>query len=358
MTLREAVDRYVAWQRDHGARFRSSAETLDAFCRRIGVDRDCDTVGENEIRRFLAGKGALTRSRAVKYGTLAGFYGFALSRGHVSRIPMPPREAEPRPPEVAPSFIFTHEELRHLFRAAGGGRRRCLKLDVETFRTFLLLLYGAGLRSGEARRLTLADVDLDSAVLAVNRTKFYKSRLVPVGADLADELRRYAAIRTRRPLREGSASAFTRLPRRIAAEKGDRTSRLPCDASGGRNRHRQTRMPGALPAFAAPQLCHPPPDLLASRGGRRSNAPAGALDLSRPRQRGGHPGLHIDDPGLARRGRPPLRALRRTKPRPGCRAASERGRKPCLNATPLSAHGSSASSWSISRPSAIWRSIP
>lgn len=208
MTLREAVDRYVAWQRDHGAKFRSSAETLDAFCRRIGADRDCDTVGENEIRRFLAGKGALTRSRAVKYGTLAGFCGFALSRGHVSRIPMPPRETEPRPPEVAPSFIFTHEELRRLFRAAGGGRRRCLKLDVETFRTFLLLLYGAGLRSGEARRLTLADVDLVSAVLSVNGTKFYKSRLVPVGADLAGVLRRYAAIRTRRPLREGPASAF------------------------------------------------------------------------------------------------------------------------------------------------------
>ncbi|MDE0173277.1 MAG: hypothetical protein OXM60_07550, partial [Defluviicoccus sp.] len=159
MTLREAVDRYVAWQRDHGAKFRSSAETLDAFCRRIGVDRDCDTVSENEIRCFLTGDGPLTRSRAVKYGTLAGFYGFALSRSHVSRIPMPPREAEPRPPEVAPSFIFTHEELRRLFKAAGGGRRRCLKLDVETFRTFLLLLYGAGLRSGEARRLTVADVD-------------------------------------------------------------------------------------------------------------------------------------------------------------------------------------------------------
>ena len=38
MTLREAVDRYVAWQRDHGAKFRSSAETLDTFCRRIGED--------------------------------------------------------------------------------------------------------------------------------------------------------------------------------------------------------------------------------------------------------------------------------------------------------------------------------
>ena len=57
MTLREAVDRYVAWQRDHGAKFRSSAETLDTLCRRIGEDRDCDTLGEEEIRRFLAGKG-------------------------------------------------------------------------------------------------------------------------------------------------------------------------------------------------------------------------------------------------------------------------------------------------------------
>ena len=150
MTLREAVDRYVAWQRDHGAKFRSSAETLDTFCRQAGEDRDCDTVDEDDIRRFLAGKGVLTRTRAVKYGTLAGFYSFALSRGHVSRIPMPPREAEPRPPEVAPSFIFTHEELQRLFKAAGGGRRRCPKLDAETFRTFLFLLYGAGLRSGEA----------------------------------------------------------------------------------------------------------------------------------------------------------------------------------------------------------------
>ena len=208
MTLREAVDRYVAWQRDHGAKFRSSAETLDTFCRQAGEDRDCDTVDKDDIRRFLAGKGVLTRTRAVKYGTLAGFYSFALSRGHVSRIPMPPREAEPRPPEVAPSFIFTHEELQRLFKAAGGGRRRCPKLDAETFRTFLFLLYGAGLRSGEARRLTVADVNLDSAVLAVNDTKFYKSRLVPVGADLAGVLRRYAAIRTQRLFREGSASTF------------------------------------------------------------------------------------------------------------------------------------------------------
>ena len=109
---------------------------------------------------------------------------------------------------IALSFIFTHEELRRLFKAAGTGRRRCHKLDADTFRTFLLLLYAAALRSGEARRLTLADVDLDAAVLAVNDSKFYKSRLVPVGPDLVGELCRYVAIRTQRPLREGTASTF------------------------------------------------------------------------------------------------------------------------------------------------------
>ena len=212
MTLREAVDRYVAWQRDHGAKFHSSGQTLDTFCRQTGGDRDCDTVDEEDIRRFLAGKGALTRSRAVKYGTLAGFYSFAMSRGHVSRSPMPPRETEPRPPEVAPSFIFTHEELRRLFKAAGGGRRWCRKLDVETFRTFLLLLYGAGLRSGEARRLTMADMDLDSAVLTVNDTKFYKSRLVPVGADLAGVLRPLRRHPRPAPLARGPGLHLPRLP--------------------------------------------------------------------------------------------------------------------------------------------------
>ena len=45
---------------------------------------------------------------------------------------------------------------------------------------FLLLLYGAGLRSGEARRLTIGDVDLEEAVLTVRDTKFFKNRLVPV----------------------------------------------------------------------------------------------------------------------------------------------------------------------------------
>ena len=67
-------------------------------------------------------------------------------------------------------------------------RRGAFQLDAVTFRTLLLLLYGAGLRFSEATGLTLADVDLPEAVLTICGTKFYKSRLVPVGPELATVL--------------------------------------------------------------------------------------------------------------------------------------------------------------------------
>ena len=71
---------------------------------------------------------------------------------------------------------------------------RC-RIDPDTHRTLLLLLYGAGLRISEALALTLADVDLDSGILCIRESKFYKTRLVPIGADLIRILTLYAARR-------------------------------------------------------------------------------------------------------------------------------------------------------------------
>lgn len=57
-------------------------------------------------------------------------------------------------------------------------------MSGKTFRTLLLFLYGTGLRLEEALRLEYRHVDLAQAVITVEQTKFYKSRLVPVGADV------------------------------------------------------------------------------------------------------------------------------------------------------------------------------
>ena len=54
-------------------------------------------------------------------------------------------------------------------------RKRVNQLEPHTFHALLLVLYGAGLRRGEALSLTLADIDLRAAVLTVRETKFDKN---------------------------------------------------------------------------------------------------------------------------------------------------------------------------------------
>ena len=68
MTLRNSIERYIAWRRAHGAKFVTSAGLLHCFCKHVGGNLDCDAVGdavgEAEVLSFLAGNGPLTRSRA------------------------------------------------------------------------------------------------------------------------------------------------------------------------------------------------------------------------------------------------------------------------------------------------------
>ena len=206
MILRDAIDSYVAWRRSHGARFDTGARVLHGFGRHVGESVDCNSVTAADVLGFLAGDGRLTRNRANKHGALAGFYRYAISRGLVARSPLPAPEDEPRTPRSAPPYVFSRAELRRLFGAIDVSRKRPVQLDADTLRAMLLLLYGAGLRAGEAQRLTLDDTDLAGAVLTIRNTKFFKTRLVPVGPQLADALRTYVAGRVERPLPQRGAS--------------------------------------------------------------------------------------------------------------------------------------------------------
>ena len=206
MNLKEAIDRYIEWQRSHGAKFESSAHTLLRFAKGIDEEIDCGVVTRSQVLAYLADNGPLTRNRENKYGALAGFYRYAISRGYASSSPLP--DNEPKPPKSRPPYIYSRDELCRLFSAVETFQPYVVQLDSQTLRTLLLLLYGAALRGGEARSLTVDDVDLSAAVLTVRNAKFYKSRLVPVGSQLADRLRNYVEIRANRPFPQGRASTF------------------------------------------------------------------------------------------------------------------------------------------------------
>jgi site-specific recombinase XerD len=206
MTLREVIEQYILWRQAHGAKFTTAANLLRRFLGYADGDATCDAVTTTQVLAFLSGKGPLTRHRENKYYVLAGFWRYAISRGHATGSALP--NGEPKSPRRTPPYIYSREELRRLFDPAtvASSRRGAAQFDAVTFRTLLLLLYGAGLRFSEATGLTLADVDLTEDILTIRATKFYKSRLVPIGPQLATVLANYMPLRWRGGLAQGETS--------------------------------------------------------------------------------------------------------------------------------------------------------
>jgi len=162
-------------------RFNTEARVLKSFCcyvKHISLSQ----VKPGQVSAFIDGRGAVTRFWHGKHGALRGFYRYAIARGHVKTSPLP--NVVPKAPPPFVPYIFTREELRRLLQATSVRQNsRCL-LQAETFRTLLLLLYGAALRISEALALTLQDVDLENAALRIRESKFYRTRWVPIGSDL------------------------------------------------------------------------------------------------------------------------------------------------------------------------------
>ncbi|MCF3948924.1 tyrosine-type recombinase/integrase [Acidiphilium iwatense] len=206
MTLREAIEQYVVWRQAHGAKFTAAGNLLRQFLRYADGDAECGAVTMAEVLAFLAGEGPVTRHRENKNYALAGFWRYAISRGYARRSPLP--GDEPRSPLRAPPYIYARDELRRLLDPSNVEtcRRGARQLDAVTFRVLLLLLYGAGLRFSEATGLRLADVDLSGAILTIRDTKFYKSRLVPVGSQLAAVLANYMSVQKQNGLAQGEAA--------------------------------------------------------------------------------------------------------------------------------------------------------
>ncbi|MCR4340522.1 MAG: tyrosine-type recombinase/integrase [Gemmatimonadaceae bacterium] len=192
-TTHEAVTQYVVYRQAAGADFRATARLLDAFCRAVGPDVAITAIPVERVRAFVDGRGPVTRYWHRKQSTLRGFYRYAVSHRLVAHAPL--SSIIPKQPPSFVPYLFTRDEVRRLLEATDRYRRGRFHLEPHTFRALLLLLYGAGLRIGEALRLTLADVDLPAALLTIRDTKFYKTRLVPIGPDLCGALRHYAERR-------------------------------------------------------------------------------------------------------------------------------------------------------------------
>jgi site-specific recombinase XerD len=199
MKLKELITQYAAFRKSMGADFESAESLLNTFCRRMGVEIEVGEIRAEQVEVFLAGTGPVNRYWRRKYDTLRGLYRYATSRGFVEQVPLP--ATVPKMPERFVPYIYNTDELHRLINPTSPKQIGFRKLQPHTLRAVLLLLYGAGLRIGEAVALTLQDLDLDAAVITVRDTKFHKTRLVPVGPKLNEVMAQYAAQRNKRGIR-------------------------------------------------------------------------------------------------------------------------------------------------------------
>jgi integrase len=200
MTLRVAVGEYVALKQALGADFRSAEKILRRFTRHLR-DTPVAAISTADCEAFTWESPAPSSSGRGKQSVLRGFFRYLVGRGVIATSPVEAARSRRVPASAFRHHIYTLDELRRLLEVTSAVFVRRSRLEPVTLRTIVLLLYGAGLRIGEALRLQCSDVDLHERVLLVRHTKFFKSRLVPIGSQLAGVLAGYDAAQRRRASR-------------------------------------------------------------------------------------------------------------------------------------------------------------
>jgi len=204
MALAKLINDYIVYKQSLGRSFRTPSVRLRAFLAEVG-DVEPAEITPKQVRKFLDGNhGPESTYWFCKYTALSTFFRYAIDRSLVKQSPVP--KTLPKKPETSAPYIYSVTEVKRLLDAADTRHQDDWLLEPATVRAMILLLYGTGLRIGEATRLRLSDVDLDEQLLTVRETKFYKSRLVPFCDDLAEAMRRYRDYqwKTSNPIEEST----------------------------------------------------------------------------------------------------------------------------------------------------------
>jgi integrase/recombinase XerD len=175
------AEEYLTWLSAERGR---SANTLAAYRRDLRAywawlvlrGTTLDAVGEQDITAYVAhlraaGRAPASVARAVV--AVRSLHRFLAVEGLAENDPAADVEA-PRVPQSLPKAL-TEDEVERLLAAVSGD-----DAVARRDRAILEVLYGTGLRISELVGLSLADVDLDAALLRAFG-KGSKERLVPIG---------------------------------------------------------------------------------------------------------------------------------------------------------------------------------
>ena len=188
--ITEAIGSYLALRRAQGFVFRAQEKLICSFAG-FASERGDDHIRTATVIEWASQSLSLQR-RDHRLKVVAAFARHLQLEDPRHEVP-PPNVFGFRKTRRIP-FIFTPEEI-HRFIEAATRLRPLDSLRPHTYSTLFALLVTTGLRIREARRLRFTDLTTDG--LLVLKTKFNKSRLVPLHETAVSGLERYLERRTR-----------------------------------------------------------------------------------------------------------------------------------------------------------------
>jgi len=195
--LRAKVDDYLAERRRLGFKLRNMAIALASFAsyaEHVGHQGPLTTDVMADWSRQDKAQGHSLGTSARRLKVLRPFTRWL--RQFEPRTEVPDASIfGPVPGRVAP-HIYREAEIVELLAAARGLNPQG-GLRPATYETLFGLIASAGLRVSEALSLLDSDVDLSDSTLMVRKTKFAKSRLLPLHPSTVEVLIRYRQLRSR-----------------------------------------------------------------------------------------------------------------------------------------------------------------
>ena len=168
---------YKAYQR--------TLSDFDSFLYREGLAEK--KLDAEQIKRWLDGFQVHPSTKKGKLSHVRRFARYLATLGIKTTLPEMPRMTSDFTP-----YVFTTDEMTQIFELADDLilTNPNSRIAAE-FPMLLRVLYGCGLRLGEAISLTWDDVDLDAGVIIVKVAKNQKQRVIPMRDELTRILKLY-----------------------------------------------------------------------------------------------------------------------------------------------------------------------
>jgi integrase len=193
-TMVRQAQAYLEYRRALGFDLRFSGKLLLQFAKFVDRSGWRGPLTTDLILRWVhLPKTAAKSYKANRLSIARSFARYLAARDGKTQVPdwrLMPKVFRHRP------HLFGEPQVRQLIAAAR--RLKCTyQLRPVTYETLFGLLASTGLRICEALKLTRGQLDLERGILRIERTKFKKSRLVPLHPTATRALRRYVAARDR-----------------------------------------------------------------------------------------------------------------------------------------------------------------